>query len=342
MEVTLRAAGMRGFDTLMHSLGEDPLPYIKAVGIAETALDDDEERIPLNAYTLLLENAAQATGCKDLGLRMAEVQDISILGPLAIAMQNARSIGEALTLCSRYLYTHSPGIRLSLHPLSGSDQDCTALRMQLILPSWWKQSHIMDQCLADLHHFTALLVGAPETLNKALHAVQLPHAPTASKARYKKVFGHNVEFQAAQAQLVVSNALLERNMAGISAQLHQLSIDYLQLAYSPLEASLTEKVEDILRRALSSTRGRRDVVAQLLDLHPRTLQRRLSDEGVNFQDLVERARREQAQHWLTTSRLPLTQVAGLVGLADQTVLNRNCQRWFNCTPLQLRSGKREI
>ena len=123
MEITVRAAGMRGFGPLMQELGNDPLSLIAAVGIPESALDSDEERISLKAYALMLEHAVQATGQTDLGLCMAERQDISILGPLAIAMQNAQSVGEALQLCSRFLYTHSPGIRVSIHDTPPSATD---------------------------------------------------------------------------------------------------------------------------------------------------------------------------------------------------------------------------
>ncbi len=343
MEMNVRAAGMRGFDALMAALGVDFRPLLAAVGISESALHDEEERVSLRAYARLLENAVVQTGRDDLGLRMAEYQDVSILGPLAIAMQNAATVGEAVELCSRYLYTHSPGIRLSLHPLQTGQgapalANC-ALRMNLVLPSWWPQTQLMEQCLADLHHFVAMLAGSPDALNDALLGVQFTHARCTQAARYIDVFGRPVEFSCAHTQLVVSGRFLGRSMAGVSDDLHRLSLDYLQLAFAPQEATLTERVEDVLRRALSSTRGRRDVVARLLDLHPRTLQRRLRDEGVAFSELVDKARREQARQWLTASQLPLIQVAGAVGLADQAVLSRNCRRWFGCTPLQLRAGR---
>jgi len=345
--MNVRAAGMRGFDTLMATLGVECQPLLAAVGIPDRALHDDEERVSLRAYARLLENAVVQTGQDDLGLRMAEYQDISILGPLAIAMQNAATVGEAVELCSRYLYTHSPGIRLSLHMLkpapgaADTEPANCALRMSLVLPSWWPQTQLMEQCLADLHHFIAMLAGSPDALRDALRGVQFSHDRCTDASRYTTVFGRSVEFCCANTQLVVSGRFLARSMAGVSDELHRLSLDYLQLAFAPQEATLTERVEDVLRRALSSTRGRRDVVARLLDMHPRTLQRRLREEGVAFTQLVDDARREQARDWLTASRLPLVQVAGAVGLADQAVLSRNCRRWFGCTPMQLRAGKRE-
>lgn len=340
--MNLRAAGMRGFVPVMASLGVDAHPFLDAVGIPRSAIDDENERISLQSYADMIESAARSTQCDDLGLRLADAQDITILGPLAIAMQNASTLGEALVLCSQYLHTHSPGICLSLHEspptADGAYPATTALRMSLILPSWRKKTQVMEQCLADLHNFIAMMAGGTDRICQNLLAVQLDHPQCTNTARYIQVFSRRPEFEADYTQLVVPSAFLNHSMKQVSEHLHRLSVDYLQLAFAPKEATTTERVEDILRRALSTTRGRREVVAKLLNMHPRTLQRRLGDEGVSYTDLVDRARREQTRHWLGASRLPLSQVAGAVGLADQSVLNRNCRRWFGCTPLQLRRG----
>ena len=55
----------------------------------------------------------------------------------------------------------------------------------------------------------------------------------------------------------------------------------------------------------------------------RTLQRRLTEDGVTFQELVEEARRELARHYLGQSSLELNETAYLLGYKDaQLVLPR--------------------
>ena len=166
--------------------------------------------------------------------------------------------------------------------------------------------------------------------------VTLPYARLATMDCYIRTFGRAVEFQMPHAQIVVPSTFLSHGLRQASAAIHQMSVDYLQLAFQPVEQTMSARVEEVLRRALSSTRGRRDVVAKLLGLHPRTLQRRLTDEGQRYQTIVDAVRREQALHWLTESDVPLSQLAGMLGLADQTVLTRCCQRWFGRTPARLR------
>ena len=70
-------------------------------------------------------------------------------------------------------------------------------------------------------------------------------------------------------------------------------------------------------------------------MHTRTLQRRLSEQNLVFEELVDEHRKELASRYLAESNLRLTQVAGLLGYADQSALNRSCRRWFGMTPKQL-------
>lgn len=332
MSTLVRAAGMRGTVEALRECGMAIEPLMDRLQIPRAALSDEELRISLPAYGQLLEMASEAIDCPDLGLQVAERQDIGILGPLAIAAQNASTMGEAMQVMSGFLHTHSNGIRVSLHPDSPLPGQ-TSLRLTLITPSWQSRRQLLDLCLADLHHFAAFLAQAP----LPLLGVTLPHAPLASPQRYAEFFGHPVEFGRTHAELIVPSSFLDQSLSGAVAALHRLSLEYLALAFEGGGKTVAEQVEEILRRALSSTRGRREVVARLLGLHPRTLQRRLDAEGVSFSAIVDTVRRDQARRWLTESDVPLAHVADIIGLADQAVLCRNCARWFGRSPSAIRA-----
>jgi AraC-like DNA-binding protein len=332
MSTLVRAAGMRGVAGLLRERGVAIEPLLDGLQIPRAALTDEELRISLPAYSQLLEMTSAQANCPDLGLQIAERQDISILGPLAIAIQNASTIGEAMQTLSGFLHAHSNGIRLSIHPGTPRAGQ-TSLRATVITPNWLPRRQLLDQCLADLHHFIAFLAQAsPPVLE-----VTVPHEPLASRKRYAECFGHEVKFGSTHCALVVPSDFLRQSLGGASNALHRLSLDYLRLAFEGGGKTVGEQVEEILRRALSSTRGRREVVARLLRLHPRTLQRRLEAEGLSFSEIVDTVRRDQARHWLTESDVPLAHVADILGLADQAVLCRNCARWFGRPPSAIRA-----
>ena len=53
-----------------------------------------------------------------------------------------------------------------------------------------------------------------------------------------------------------------------------------------------------------------------LGTSPRRLQRRLAEDGLTFQQLVQEARRELARHYLLHSSLELSETAYLLGYED--------------------------
>src|SRR3546814_5108410 len=92
-----------------------------------------------NRHTLSLHVAlpVSITECADFGLRLADQQDISVLGPLAIAMQHAPTVAAALNIISRYLFVHSRGMALSVQADSGMvrSEDHPSELQSLIRPS---------------------------------------------------------------------------------------------------------------------------------------------------------------------------------------------------------------
>ena len=82
-----------------------------------------------------------------------------------------------------------------------------------------------------------------------------------------------------------------------------------------------------------------NLICTQLAVHPRTLQRHLAKEGTSFAALVDEVRREEAERYLRETEMPLGQLAGVLGLSEQSALTRACRRWFGMPPSQVR-GRR--
>jgi len=85
--------------------------------------------------------------------------------------------------------------------------------------------------------------------------------------------------------------------------------------------------------ALTST-GRCSLqnVADVLGMHPRTLQRELHSLGAEFRGIVDRSRRELVTDYLLETRATLSQVAAMLGYGDQAAFNNAFQRWYGMPP----------
>jgi AraC-like DNA-binding protein len=96
-------------------------------------------------------------------------------------------------------------------------------------------------------------------------------------------------------------------------------------------------VKDVLRRSLAGKRPTLQDIAQQLGLGARTLQRRLTDAGITFQQLVEETRRELARHYLKQRAVELNETAFLLGFEDANSFFRAFQSWEGTSPTEWRT-----
>ncbi|MGB8391369.1 helix-turn-helix transcriptional regulator, partial [Mycobacterium sp.] len=120
---------------------------------------------------------------------------------------------------------------------------------------------------------------------------------------------------------------------------HRAVVDYLS-SITPLGAGIVESVRTIVRQLLPTGAGTLDVVAEQFQLHPKTLQRRLADEGTTFAALVDQVRKEATERYLRSTGISLAHLARELGYAEQSVLTRSCKRWFGTGPAAYRNQTR--
>jgi AraC-like DNA-binding protein len=98
--------------------------------------------------------------------------------------------------------------------------------------------------------------------------------------------------------------------------------------------------DNVLRIAVnSSLRGgipKMDEVARKLHMSARTLQRRLQDDGLSFQDLVAEVRRDLSARYLEEADMSLAEVAFLIGFSEVSTFHRAFKQWTGLTPAEYR------
>ncbi|WP_422391301.1 AraC family transcriptional regulator [Arthrobacter sp. N1] len=332
MGSVIRSAGMRGFRDVVEQFGGDAEALAAQFGVPLDALDGDDVLVSDVAMARLLEGAARALPCPDLGLRISAYQDIGILGPLAVAVQNSPTVGAALECASQFLFLHSPVLRFTLV----ADPEGRPGDVGLCYGSseGTPPRQATDAILAFSHRMVRFLLDGPY----GLHSVHLSHLPRAPASRYTEFFGAEVRFGQAASLLRVPRSLLDRPLAGVDDTLREIALDYLHSHFPEPGRVVAPRVRNAIDRMLGSSPPRIDSAARLLGMHARTLQRRLAGEGTSFESLLDDARRDAALRLLTRTDLPLQQVAGLVGLSEQSALTRCVRRWCGTTPSGVRAG----
>lgn len=333
MEILVRAGGMQGYQALMRSLGHDPLPLLARCGLSPELIADEDNLVPLQAAYDLLTLSAEHTGLADFGLRAARIQDASALGPLALALQNSPTVGEALNFLTRYLHVQSPATCMRLIRPSERVPGAVDLVYEPTGEGRLRASaQVFDHGVGLAHGVIRML--ADERYE--LLAVSLPHSSPAATHDYEQFFGAPVRTGQDCCALHFSVSMLSAPVTRAKAAFLKMATDYIARHFPAPDARVTPRVRLALSRALGNRFVDKAAVASMLALHPRTLQRRLESEGTSFEAIRDEVRGEAALRYLSDPRYPLAQVAGLVGFSEQSTFTRYCRQKLGDTPGALR------
>ena len=76
-----------------------------------------------------------------------------------------------------------------------------------------------------------------------------------------------------------------------------------------------------------------DEIAENFNTSPRTLQRKLQEEGVSFQQLADSVRKSIAMHYLQLGNHPMKEVSYMLGYNELSAFTRAFKRWTGKTPM---------
>ncbi|MEV0355440.1 AraC family transcriptional regulator ligand-binding domain-containing protein [Nocardia sp. NPDC050697] len=334
----VRSAAVRGLRAVVAELGGDAERYARSARLPVAVLDSDDVLVPARAIGELLELAAADLACADLGLRLAARQDLTMLGSLEVAVRNSPTLGDALRCTSRYLFVHARSLSLTIGDDPRGAGDVAGLYYGPATADGPRQG--TDLGVAFIHR----AIGYLHRADYGLLEVSLPYPPPAATRVYLDFFGAPVRAcrNRGAAVLRIPRPVLDIELTAVSENLRRLALAFLteQAAQRPAVAQrhdISGRVRSIIGRSLGTRTVDIVAVAGLLSLHHRTLQRRLEREGTTFAALVDEVRRDTAHRLLTTTDLPLGQVAGMVGYAEQSGFSRAARRWWDASAREVRA-----
>ncbi|MFD1048799.1 AraC family transcriptional regulator, partial [Kibdelosporangium lantanae] len=290
--------------------------------------DTDDMSLPDLEVGRVFELAAADLDCPDLGLRMARRQDLGVLGPLSLAVRNSSTFADAMDCTTRYLVAHERSFSIAFAEDPYGTPGVAALRYGVHHTESAVHVQAVDLAVAFIHRAIELLVGP-----YGLRSVELPYSPPGPESVYTEFFRAPVRFNRPWAMLRVPVSLGTQPIDASNPHLRQLALAYLAEETPKGHTDLALRVRESLARTLDTPDITR--VSAELNLHPRTLQRELRKQGTSFSGLLDDVRRKAARRYLTGTDLPLSQVAGLLGLSEQSALTRCCRRWWNATPSEV-------
>jgi AraC-like DNA-binding protein len=331
----IRSRPLKGYSELVVELGGDPKKLLKRFHISQNLHLREDTFLPFTSLNDLYEASAKELSCPDFGLRLAPRQGLEILGAIAIVARNSDSIGSAYQAIAQYLHLHSPSLRLHL---DAAPDETLWLNFEILDLNPSQVTQNIENSLGIGLQVLRFLAG-PDACPLS---VSFSHQQIADARVYKDYFRCKVLFEQNNNGMLLPMTMLTQKIMSADPEIKRIAQKYLDLGGVSTASTLHEGIAHLIRRLLSTGHCRIEVVAEHLSMHKRTLQRQLAKEDIQFEKLVDHERRELARRYLTESSLPLTQIAGHLGYAEQSAFNRSCRRWFSSTPRVIRENSLKI
>ena len=308
----------------LEELGVSPADVLRLSGLPAGLFDQERIYVSTEGLFALYRAVPQASSDPAIGLKLGTEPRIERYDPISIAAVSARSFRDALERLARYKQITCPE---ELRVVERGDE--CRVQFRWLLAHETEPRALVDVCFARVLSIARRGTGEPVTPRR----LELRGA-TGSREMYEAHFGCPATLDARENTIVFGKADLDRPFLTHNSDLFATIAPQLEAELKQALASraLGERVKAILKPLLAGRRPSIEDVARELGLSSRTLQRRLTEDGTTFQQLVQEARRELARHYLQHSSLELNETAYLLGYEDAHSFFRAFHDWEGSTP----------
>lgn len=313
----------------LEDVGLRPLMVLRQAGLPMGLFDQDKILVTTQELFSLYRGISEVSRDPAIGLKLGTEDRIERYDPISIAALYARSFRDALQRMARYKQLTCP----EEMRIAERGNEC-AVQFLWLLADEKEPALLIDVCFAWIVGIGRRGTGRLITPKR----VEMRRAETHRKI-YEQHFRCPVKFGGRQNVLVFEKTDVERPFVTHNADLLAIVAPQLEaeLRQQLAQKTVSEQVKGILKKLLAGQRPALEIVAGELHVSTRTLQRRLTGERATFQQLMEDARRELAQHYLLHSSLELNETAYLLGYENSNSFFRAFHHWEGTSPGEWRA-----
>lgn len=309
--------------------GVDELLLIEGTDIDKSWLKTFSPPLTHDQRIAFIRNAQQLAREPDTALRAGCRQRISDFGMYGYAMISSSTFGEALRFAFKHRELAGVVLRISCEyhkdmVIFKTHHPQTLGPLLPFVTEFWRStitslfSHILGR------NFVA----------KAMY-FQYPKPSYASA--YKDVFQCPIYFSSDKMEWHFDASILEEPCPKANELTANVCANFCEnvLQYCDDESQLQKEISIICLGSLDQY-PTGDEMAKQLHMSRRTLFRKLKDEGVSYQIVLDNLRKSIAIEYLESTRLSVDEIAVRLGFSDCSNFRKAFKRWTCHTPSQVR------
>lgn len=274
-------------------------------------------------------NACHLSQDPFFGLHLGESMQASALGAVGLIIQHSSTVGEALNQAASmtHLITDLFGMQVTAEKKT--------FTVQFIPYKDDRQEHsfafrqMMDLFMAyTLHELDGLVLERIQPLR-----IKMPF-DAAQAAEYQRVLRCETIKQSAEYLIEFDKAYWDTPILTANYELQSLLLQKTGTMEQNLHniPSLRTRLSSyLLANAYLGIPSLEELAANF-NVSARTLQRRLQEEGLNYQQLAESVRKSLALHYLASGNYPVKEISYILGYNELSAFTRAFKRWTGRSP----------
>src|SRR5262245_25960394 len=316
----------------LKSAGVPVAPLLRRVGLTLEVIADPEERLSVRSQIKFLDEAAIALEDDCLGFTLACDFDPREIGLLYYVMASSQTLGDALKRVARYSQNTNEALVVRY-------REANRLIINLSYSGVPRHSdrHQIEFCMFGVLRICRALTGQ----NLVPQHFSIAHYRSEGTAEMSRFVGTKVEFGDDTDEFALNSNARELPVIRADHHLNDLLLKYCEAALADRGAGISQmrtSVENAISSMLPHGRVLVDDVARSLGMSKRTLARKLSDEGLNYSEILEQLRRDLAVRYLNDRKMHVSKIAWLLGFHEVSAFTHAFKRWTGKTPSQLRTA----
>jgi AraC-like DNA-binding protein len=331
---TMKACGfLDGIADLVRRHGGDFGDVVERHGVDPAALNDHDYAIRCTSAAAILEHCSASFDDRLFGLRLGDHLAADVYGAVTTFARVAPDIRQAIEVLLEYMpVIYCPGADVEFV----ATEETAEFRWR---PSADFESDEQANCLgqSQVVRFLQSLVG-PDFRPSRVQLVSRPWRKDI--AAMDDFFGCRVTGASPVNIVSFPASLLRRRLRSADPTLFGLLGSYFAQVKAQVQQSFVDEVRAFARASLASGHCTIDRCAARLEASPRTIQRRLTEQGYRFSEIVEEQRVEASKRALRETADTLSEIAFNLGYSDQSSFGRAFKRWTGVTPQAFREGSR--
>jgi AraC-like DNA-binding protein len=309
----------------VRSRGADVPAWLAQSGVSEAQLDDAAHALPYGVFRRLVLDSLLVTGEPALGLFVGQRLQANMHGILGYAALSSGSLREALALFERFVALRIPVLAISSEPRARE----VRVRVRELRPLGDIQRPVLEAVLMAVKNILDFItMGGCRIVSVAFPFEEPEYAELA-----RELLRCEVRYRQPWAGFTLPRDGLDTPLRMADAGAFRQAAAILERELERLEANETHAGR--VRRLLLEGQGgfpSLHVAARTLHMTPRTLHRRLIDEGTSYRDLLAEVRHTLALEHLKAGRSSIDEIAYMLGYSDLANFRRAFKRWEAVPP----------